>query len=200
MSGLEELLENAKNGDRQAVDAIVAQFSDVIDRECKKFGYWTEPDWSHSDMVQDVFLRVWSRLDQFHGSNSIDFRTALVVWLKRTTRSVLINLHRDRSAKKRKPDQPPKPFNEETQVFVSGNGKANSPSSIFTRKENANQLNTVLFSQLDSESVQILMMKIVDGFSFKQIAERLDLTYDKVRYRYDSSLSALEISMRRYDS
>lgn len=199
MSGLEELLENATKGDRQAVDAIVAQFSGVIDRECKKFGYWAEPDWSHSDMVQDVFLRVWSRLDQFHGSNSIDLRTALVAWLKKTTKSVLVNVHRDRCAKKRKPELPPTPFNEETQVFVSQHGLSNSPSSIFTRKENASQLNNALLSQLDPESKQILMMKVVDGVSFKEIAEQLELTYDQVRYRYDSSLRSLENSMRDVD-
>lgn len=189
---LKELIDRFRDGDADAIETIVSRFSHVIETECKKFGLWQYPEWSHSDLLQEVILRVWMHIDQFRGRDSINMVPLFESWLRKTTCSVLANIGRHRNARKRQPEYPVRRLDAETEIYVDGVNRTRTPSSIFAQQDASNHLMQLMGELLDEESRQILWLHVVDGFSLRKIAEQLELSYDQVRYRYHDSLSKLE--------
>jgi DNA-directed RNA polymerase specialized sigma24 family protein len=58
--GFAELVERARGGDRQALDALLARVRPWLEELARG-----RPE--ASDLAQEAWLRAWQKLDQFHG-------------------------------------------------------------------------------------------------------------------------------------
>ncbi|MFK7769672.1 MAG: RNA polymerase sigma factor [Mariniblastus sp.] len=191
MQTLGELIRAARDGDTEAIETLVMRFSGVIRTECAKYGIRQHPEWSHSDLVQEVVFRVWTKIDQFNGAEHEHAAAMFDQWVRTTAQTVLKNLHRARTAKKRKPEGKIQPIDEATQTMVR-HDHVQTASSVFSNKEQAERLNDAMDECLDKQSQEILSLRVVDGLSLKDISERLSLSYDQVRYKFKCGLEALE--------
>ena len=195
MHTLRELLRGAQEGDAIAIETLVSRFSGLIQRECAKYGIWQHPDWSHSDLLQEIIFRVWTKIGQFKGTEHEQASAMFDQWVRTTAQSVLKNLHRSRTAKKRKPEGQIKSIDEATQNFI-GQRHAQTASSIFATKEEVGRLNVAMDKCLDVECQEILNLRVVEGLSLKEIFQRLSMTYELVRYKFKTSLETLEKGLR----
>ena len=194
---LNELISQAQLGDEPSIELLIRRFSHVIDRECARCGIWDDPELSHGDLVQDVLLHVWQKLDQFKGNELDPVEPVFRSWLSKTARSILMNKAERRGAQKRKPEKGFKVFDEATQAYVNRDSK--TASSIFAAAEQADQLESFMQAKLDQKANQIIKMYIVDGHSFREIGEQLSMTYDQVRYSYKCSMKILEEELSEDD-
>ncbi len=87
-------LDGARRGDGEAAEALVRRFEPQVRRLVRAHRPRAGPE---DDLVQDVFLAVFSRLDRYQARDGIPFEN----WLCRLT----INLCRDalRSERRRRP-------------------------------------------------------------------------------------------------
>ena len=188
----QRLLKAAQKGNKSAVDQIILQYSHIIQRECAKYGLWQHPDWSHSDLVQEVLFRVWDKIQSFRGADTANPQVVFEHWIRKTARTVLSNLQRKRSAKKRKPENGVGVFDEANQQYQNHVEGEKTPSSIMVRNESVEQLQEAISACLNDEAKTILELRMTEGLSLTEIAERLEMTYDMIRNRYKTSLRLLE--------
>lgn len=185
MTSLSELIRAIQKGDTLAVEELVKQFSGAIRHECAKFGLRDHADLSHSDLVQEVLLRVWTKIHQFRGGES-DEQIALAFdsWIRKTARTTLSNLYRSRETYKRKPDQPTQSFDEGGHPYGKFRPHQSGPSSIFIKNEEVERLRAAMDQCLDDQTKEIVNRHVVEGQSFKYISEQMSITYDQVRYAF----------------
>ena len=192
MSELNDVIRQAQEGDPDAMEVLVKRFGRSIESECDKYGIWQNPELSHSDLYQEVVVRVWTKIDQFNGIKEKNTELIFDQWIRKTAKSVLSNLNRHRNAKKRNPQEAKLPFDDAAQQKFRNKETDKTASSIYRVNEDIERLNDVMDQHLDDEAKEILNLRVVEGLSLKQISERLKLTYDQVRYKYQISLAELE--------
>jgi len=193
LNSLAATIRDAQQGDSAACEAIVREFSGLIQHECSKYGLRQHPDWSQSDLYQEAVIHVLSRISQFHGVDQPEPRPALEQWIRVATKNWLSNLERNRKAKKRFPDA-------ELETLEYRDGKlghdlkdpTKTASSIFSRQEEFERLHSAMCDFLNDEQREVLRLRVVDGMTIKGISEHLGLTYDQVRYRYEQSLDEMQ--------
>ncbi len=186
------IIRDAQKGDASSIETIVAEFTKLIQQECMKYGLLQHPDWSHSDLSQEVLIHVLSQIRQFRGTDTDDPRAAFEQWLRVTTKNFLSNLQRRRKAKKRFPETGFKNNDGSGQPNHDLQDHAKTASSIFFHKEDFERLHNAIQNCLDGTEQEILMLRAVEGLTLKEISERLQLTYDQVRYKYETSLSQVQ--------
>ncbi len=188
MQSLCQLIRDAQQGDTLAVEQLVSKFSGVIRYECSKFGNRGHADLSQSDLVQEVLLRVWTKIHQFKGGeNDEQIALAFAIWIRRTAQSTLSNLYRGRETLKRKPDQPTQSFDEGGHQYERFRPHQAGPSSIFVNDELAERLRAAMDQCLNDQTREIVKRRVIDGQSFRHISEQMLLTYDHVRNAFHSA-------------
>lgn len=192
MDSLKELLQLARAGDSRAVELLVQQYSNAIRQECSSYSMHLPADLSMSDLVQEVLLRVWTKLDQFKG-DSLDGDTALIFesWMRKTARSALNDLYRNRIAQKRMPEEPIQHFDEAALTYQNYRTHEAGPSSIFAKDEDVTRLQVAMNRYLDGNTLEILNRYIVEGQTFKEIAEAMGQSYEQVRYAFHAAIGEL---------
>ena len=167
-------------------------YRNSIEQECIAYQSLKGPDLSHSDLVQEVTVRVWEKITQFKGLDSAseeEFRNLrFEAWLRKTARSVLNNLYRDRRAQKR---------NAGIRIqTLDGNQDAAAvdptPSSILGQREEYSRVRQLLNERLDDVSRDVVLLHINDALTFQAIADQLGLTYDQVRHKYRAAMKQME--------
>ena len=192
MTTLNQLLVKARQGDAPAIEALVSKFSPLIEQESAKFGILQQPELSHSDLFQEVALRVWTRIDQFNGVADGNSEVVFEQWVRSTARSVLNNLVRAGKTRKRSPPTRLQSLDEANIALAENKNHNKTASSIFALNEEVDRLHQTIEKYLDPISREILKLRIIDGLSIKDISQRLSLTYEQVRYNYHKSLAELE--------
>ncbi len=192
MQPLIEVIRNAQAADMQAVEKLLNHYSHLIRQECERYGLGGQADLSGSDLSQEVSLQVWLRLYQFRGAES-DEQTvrAFECWLRLTARSVIINLHRNRSAQKRKPDGDIQAFDEDNLGQAQPGRSTSTASSIYIRQEEIERMAEVFERRLDSLDREIVTRHVLLGETFRQIAQELSLDYDDVRRMFHAACTKL---------
>lgn len=197
MQPLGQQIRDAQAGDAKAVEHLMIHYAGLVRRECERFGTIEQADMSGSDSSQEVLLQVWMKLYQFRGGDSEEHTVrAFENWLKSTARSVLTNLYRNRNALKRQPPDGIRAYDEAE--LMGGNPVETSPtaSSIFVQQEDAERVQQAMEHCLDDKSREIVQRYIVNGESFKEIAEILSLKYEDVRRTFNLACQRLERWLR----
>lgn len=177
---------------RLAYEQLMAKYRSSLEQECLAYQSLQAPDLSYADLVQEVAMRVWERITQFRAleqTGDEHFRNLrFEAWLRKTARSILNNLYRDRKTLKRNPENPVQSLD----VAVEAAGKTSTPSSIAQRAEETSRVREALYKCLDDTLRTVVILHIHQNQSFPAIAERLGLTYDQVRHKYRTALKQME--------
>jgi RNA polymerase sigma factor (sigma-70 family) len=197
MVGILQWLADARNGDHQAWEKLHRSLQPYLLTQAQRH---LGPDWperSVRDLIQDTWLRAMKNLREFKGGPD-DRQTAALLrsWLKKIMRNVHVNVIRDNGAGKRKPRA----------AFVCvGAGASSDSSNGFTHDVAARDLTaSKALSQTEEQARmrsalarlpnlerEVVHLYVVDSVSMADIATRLGLTYDVVRYRKDEGLRIL---------
>ncbi|HVC93781.1 MAG TPA: sigma-70 family RNA polymerase sigma factor [Pirellulales bacterium] len=198
--GLTELVRRAQTTDRKAVAELLARLRPDLDRLAERFGDVSTAAESASDLAQEAALRLWEKFGQFQGADN-DALTAAMLhdWLEQLVRRLAANRRLARHAVKRRPERPVSflglAAGTDSRQPVVGLEPAESgptPSALACAAEVNVRVRAALAALPNSTDRQVLELCFFDCMSLRAVAERLDLSYDKVRERYHAGLCLLE--------
>lgn len=189
---LRELLNAANAGDPDAIEKLFVTILPVIQNACGRYETNQHPDWSVSDLIQEVSLRVLLKLDKFDYNHAEDPRPQFEQWLRVTTKNVLLNLQRNQKTQRKFGQRPNRQLDESLVAVARSEHTDRTASSILSQIEQEQRLLKLIEEELSVEEKQVLLLRITEGQSLRKISQDLSLSYDQVRYRFESSLSKLQ--------
>jgi RNA polymerase sigma factor (sigma-70 family) len=190
----------AQHGDRQAQERLLAGLRphlEALARRHAEPGCATE---STADLVQEATLRIWQKLDQFHGAADQPQTAAMFFdWVSQLVGHLAIDKARERHAQRR---SPPGGLLRLGERGPAGSGSSvggldpvasgPTPSTNARADEQAQRIREALAKIPDDTDSEIVRLCFYETLPLRQVAERLNLSYDKVRERYHRCLRRLE--------
>ena len=155
-----ELIARAKAGDRSACEALVDQFAPMVFRLISRFFRMRE---DVEDLAQDVFLKVFARIDQVRPDENFPG------WLARVT----VNTCYDELRKARRRKLAMETYGPET---------ANEPSVAPLEPDSFGKARLAV-QRLDPKLRIPLLLKEVEEMSIEEIARTMGLTQTNVKVR-----------------
>lgn len=149
-------------------DDIVKQYSGILYNHIRKM---IGNDEDSKDILQEVFISVYKKIDGFREESS------LKTWLFRIASNKTIDFLR--REKRFKAEELPETLN------------AKSNPLKYTERSLKKELINIALSKLKDEEREIVILKELDGFTFKEIAEIKDLPENTVKTKLYSSLKKL---------
>jgi len=171
------LIEKFKLGEEKAFTELIQKHKDKV----KNLIYLTLGDVDYvDDISQDVFISVYHKLAEFR------FESKFTTWLYRIT----VNKCRDYLRKKRV-----------RSIFVSINDTDYERSS----KANADNIDIPsmvrkAIAKLPEKLKSPLVMRDIDGFSYQEIAEKLECEVGTIKSRIFRARESLRIILEPYRS
>ena len=146
------LVRRARSGDMDAFEALVERHADVVERVAARIVGRFDAD----DVTQDVFLRVFHRLDQFRGESP--FRA----WLLRITHNTALNriATPQRTVPLEPGDEPLEPERGD---------RERTPADALEVKERSDRLSLKLL-ELRPAHRAVLVLRDLEGLSYDEIA------------------------------
>jgi RNA polymerase sigma-70 factor (ECF subfamily) len=198
--GFHDLVRRAQAGDRAATNELLAAVRPHLMILAREFADPRNPDSSVSDLVQEVELNAWQKLGQFCGASSDDETLAMFRgWIGQMVHNLGLNHERDRNAQKRRPPQPLLRIQTHASSTSTSDPERKepaardmSPSKAARDAEQSHAVREALGRLHDATDQEIIRLRFFEGHSLRQIAERLSLTYDQVRSRYNQGMRQLE--------
>jgi RNA polymerase sigma-70 factor (ECF subfamily) len=183
------LVERAVQGDTKAFRSLVERYQRKV--YAIAFGVVRNPD-TALDITQDAFVKVHKNLATFKGESSF------YTWIYR----IVLNLCIDR--KRREARQAEVDYDDgisHGEGFTDGPTLAttgfDNPAQAAHRKELVEHMDRAL-STLSDEHREILMMREVDGLSYEELAEVLDIPKGTVMSRLFHARKNFQKSLSRY--
>ncbi len=159
----EQLIEQILDGDLRAFEHLVDRHRDVVFRVASRI---VGPDQAE-DVSQDAFLRAFNRLGKFRGEST--FRT----WLLRITQNAALN-ELQRARRRRTEDgEGDEPIDPDA---------SRQPVSELERRERQQRLELKL-GLLRSEYRSLLVLRDLEGLSYEEIADVLEMPLGTVKGR-----------------
>jgi RNA polymerase sigma-70 factor (ECF subfamily) len=161
----ERLIERALEGDLSAFEELVDRYRGVVFRTASRIVGREEAE----DVTQDAFLRAFHRLGQYRGTAA--FRT----WLLQITQNAAFSsLARGRRRPSEARDEPPDD--------VPDRDLRRQPAAELERRERQQRLEDKL-KLLRPEYRSLLVLRDLEGFSYTEIAEVLQMPLGSVKGR-----------------
>jgi RNA polymerase sigma-70 factor, ECF subfamily len=180
------LVSRAKAGDAGAFRALVVRYQRKV--YALALGIVKDPDLAW-DVSQEAFVRVHGHLADFHE------RSAFSTWLYRIATHLSIDaLRRERATQKEEID--------ELDLAEGGEGilstaLGNDPRANALRRELASKLQEAL-DTLPEKHRTILVLREVEGLSYDELSERLDIRKGTVMSRLFHARKKMQVALRRY--
>lgn len=185
-----KLVTEAKSGEASALEQLMLMYRSAVTTETRKFAGSLKSDVSVQDLEQETWIRVWTRLPGFAGSHDNDAcQRMFLAWLKTTTRRVALSIVEAGAARKRGGDRQPATLIQP----IPDNGK--SPSSLIRADEVRVLMANAIKEIGSTEAAEIIRLHYLEEVPVVEIAERMGLSVDQVRYRISSALKSLERRM-----
>jgi RNA polymerase sigma-70 factor (ECF subfamily) len=183
----QQLLDEARRGDGQAVEALLARHRAAVRRMIElRLDPAIVQRVDASDVVQEVLLEVSQRLQEFLRKPVMPFH----LWLRHIARDRLIDAHRrHHQAKKRGVgrEQPlARPgWAEQSSLDLAGQliDQELTPASAAIRQELERRLHEAL-SQLDEDDREMILMRHFEQLANQEVAGVLGLTEAAASMRY----------------
>jgi RNA polymerase sigma-70 factor (ECF subfamily) len=159
------LVSNVLNGDTDSFSLLVSKYKDGIYNFIYKMTFSRE---DAEDILQEVFIRVYNNLYKY------DNRWHFSTWLYR----IALNVFKSHYSKKKKQR------NIDYQEVLSSlpDNLINNPELVYEMKEHNLEILKILDS-VKFEDKTILVLKHIQGFSYREIAEILKLSPENVRIK-----------------
>lgn len=174
----EGLVRAAQGGDVESFEALVTRY----ERALYRFSYRFARDQSTAeDIVQDSFIKAWSRLRQCKNGDS--FRA----WLFSICRNTALD------ALKRKKDIPFSAFEAKdggNSIFDSFADARQNAAELLERAYNSATAEGLL-SQLPLFYREVLLLRYGEGLTFKEIGRALGRPLDTVKSQHQRALSVM---------
>lgn len=164
---LARLLIEARNGDKSALGALLAQLRPWVRWQAEGLlGQHLRARIDGSDIVQDVHVRAFERFDQLRGESVPELRA----WIKTILRRILADRNRDPKALReeggnRLPDEP---------------ATGTTPSQGAMRIEDQARLIEAL-QWLPTKYRTVLQLRFFDDLPFSEVAQRMGETVGNAR-------------------
>lgn len=183
------LVERAVQGDQKAFRQLVERYQRRV--YTIAFGVMKNPD-TALDVTQDAFVRVHQNLAKFKGDSSF------YTWIYR----IVLNLCIDR--KRRQARQAEVDYDD---AISHGDGFTDGPTLASTgidnpaqaahRKELVEHMDRAL-ATLSDEHKAILLLREVDGLSYEELADTLEIPKGTVMSRLFHARKNFQKSLQRY--
>ncbi len=180
--GESELIQKARAGDETAFASLVEVYEKKVYHQALRL--LNQPE-DAADVTQEVFWKVWQGLPHFQGS------AAFSTWLYRLTDNACIDLIR--KEKKRRGDVPLEELPPDGALTIDA---APTPHEALERQELHQAVEKGL-SALSEEHRRVLVLREINGLSYQQIAETLDLDLGTVKSRIARARMALSKFLKR---
>lgn len=179
--GFRNLFRKALKGDRQSMDEILSALSYDLERLARPYedpaGHY-ETSTSGSDVLREACLHAWKNLGSFEESGSDEETFAMFrSWLGQIIKGLGINARRDRERRRRSRS-------------TSESGPMGSAHWKIRRTQDA------LERLSDRVDAAILWLHLYDGLAFRQISERTQVDYKRVRERYRRAIRLLQLDLK----
>ena len=170
---IEELIERIKEGDNTALRTLYETYSPMMRNVCVNIT--NEDEDMVNDLVQVAFIRAYFSLSQLRAASKFG------EWVAAITRNVALK----HLAQKQKISFVP--FSDTTEEELE-NGAALSPESLLAEKEIHE-----LIEQLPKGYGEVFRMSVIEGYSHREIAERLGIE----PHSSSSQLSRAKVMLRK---
>jgi RNA polymerase sigma factor (sigma-70 family) len=196
--GFHALVQRARSGDCAACDEMLAR---VMPQLRKQVAQVVGPEWqnnSFDDLVQKACLREFQKIQTFEGgSNDEETYWAYLSWSAELVQNVIRNHWRDKGQPIRRPPGRVASLDPHAGADSSnGLGPAvcaqDPTASKHLRDEDRDTRIAEALSALEPIDREIIRLHYFEDLSYREIAERLGLTFEKVRYRHDKLLEQLD--------
>jgi RNA polymerase sigma-70 factor, ECF subfamily len=152
-------------------------------RSAKRLGVW---DANVDDVVQEVFVVIHRRLDDYDG------RSSMRGWIY----GILCNVVREYRRARRRKEAPLRRLDPETASATSGAAFDPGPAEAVERQEAAHLLFRILDS-LDDEKREVLVLAELEQMNIPEIAQTLGVNVNTLYSRLKAARFALTQAYRR---
>ncbi len=171
------ILDRFKNGDKSAFEEIVLTYQNNIYSLCS---YMLGDTDTANDAAQETFLKAYQSLKNFRPNASI------YTWLYRIAVNTCIDYKRKSTFETHFPHTTNDTSHIEEQPSVDL-----SPEKSYESKQIADALNNAL-NKLSLKLKTIIVMKEVEGLSYEEIADILDISIGTVKSRISRAREELK--------
>jgi RNA polymerase sigma factor (sigma-70 family) len=205
--GFHDLIRRAQAGDQQAMERVLELLRPHLEQLARRYADPRRASASAADLVQEVRLRAWQKLNQFRGGEGDEQTLALFRgWLGQMVQRLGMNVQRRRKARRRQPPQPIVPLgapgadDSTTPPGPGSDPAADQPTpSMNVRADEQGRLVREALEKIPDETDRALLrLRFFEGVSLRQAARQLDLSYDTARERYQRCLRRLEAELGRF--
>jgi RNA polymerase sigma-70 factor (ECF subfamily) len=183
------LVSQAKAGAADAFRALVVRYQRKV--YALALGIVKDPDLAW-DVAQEAFVRVHGHLAEFEAKSSFS------TWLFRITTHVAIDaVRRERTSRKDDVDEVNEAAVTEGGEGILSTGLGNDPRDNVLRRELAAKIQDAL-ETLPEKHRTILVLREVEGLSYEELAERLEIHKGTVMSRLFHARKKMQAALRRY--
>ena len=197
-----ELLDQAREGDNEAVNALMERHRDSLRRLVRmRLDHKIRQRVDISDIVQDVLIEANRRLTRYLDNPVMSFH----LWLRQIARDRIIDAHRrHRASARRSVDREqtmsvPRGY-DHSSIQLAGQISDNelTPAAMALQNELARRVESAI-AQMDETDSEIIVMRHYENLSNQEIAESLDLTEPAASMRYLRAIRRLRTQLDSQD-
>ena len=183
------LVSRAKSGDAEAFRALVVRSQRRV--YAVALGIVKDRDLAW-DVSQEAFVRVHAHLADFKGESSFS------TWVLRIVSHLAIDaLRKERTSSKDDIDEMREPDLAAAGEGILATGLGNDPQQNLLRRELATHMTQAL-AQLPDKHRTILVLREVEGLSYEELAERLEIPKGTVMSRLFHARTKMQGLLRKY--
>jgi RNA polymerase sigma-70 factor (ECF subfamily) len=183
------LVSKAQAGDPDAFRALVVRYQRKV--YALALGIVKDGDLAW-DVAQEAFVRVHAHLGSFEGKSSFS------TWIFRIATHLSIDaVRRERSAQKDDVDEVREVDLSEAGEGILATSLGNDPAENVLRREMAEKIHVAL-ATLPEKHRTILVLREVEGLSYEELAERLEIHKGTVMSRLFHARKKMQAALRDY--
>jgi len=188
----QHLVTLAKEGDNSALDQLCKVYSERVRRIVRlRMGQELRSKLESMDLVQDVLISALRDLKDFTYKDEGDFRRWMSTIAESRLRDNLEKLHADkRDIRKEVQLDNHSPSTGNSFVRIPSPIDSTTPSVIMSRKEELDKLEKAI-DELKPEYREVIILKRIEGLSYKDIGERLGRSPDAIGMLLSRAMVAL---------
>jgi RNA polymerase sigma-70 factor, ECF subfamily len=175
------LIEKCRAGDVAAFEPLVEKYRQRVWRLAYNVLRDREEAW---DVAQEAFIKAYQALPSFRG------QSAFYTWLYRITMNVAADRARSRAAQGRAFGTERVPEEDWERVITDPNPAEASPADAASRREERQKIMRAL-DQLSEDHRRIIMLGDLEGLSYREIAETLEIPMGTVMSRLHNARKRL---------